>query len=356
MAVLNEEQEMLRDMARDWATEKSPVTEFRKVRRDGAPEAYDPAAYATMAEMGWTGVIIPEDHGGSDFGWLSLGLVIEELGKTLTASPLIASTVAASAILLGGSEEQKAKWLPKLASGESKATLAVDEGPRHASRSFETSAADGRLSGTKSFVHEAFGADLFVVAAKDGLYLVEAGDGVSLSTRSMVDNRNHAEVTFDGAAADRLENGGDTLLDDVLDRARVLTACEMLGMAQQVFDSTLDYLKQRVQFNQVLATFQALQHRMADLFGDLGMMRSAVEGGLQALDSGFGVARAATIAKAEANRVLHTMSREGVQLHGGIGMTDEYDIGFYLKRARILEASWGGTAMLKDRFATIGGY
>ena len=356
MAVLNEEQEMLRDMARDWATEKSPVTEFRKVRRDGAPEAYDPAAYATMAEMGWTGVIIPEEHGGSDFGWLSLGLVVEELGKTLTASPLIASTLAASAILLGGTEEQKAKWLPKLASGEIKATLAVDEGPRHASRSFETSVADGRLSGTKSFVHEAHGADLFVVAASDGLYLVEASDGVSLAGRSMVDNRNHAEVTFDGAAADRLENGGDTLLDDVLDRARVLTACEMLGMAQQVFDSTLDYLKQRVQFNQVLATFQALQHRMADLFGDLAMMRSAVEGGLQALDSGFGVARAATIAKAEANRVLHTMSREGVQLHGGIGMTDEYDIGFYLKRARILEASWGGTAMLKDRFATISGY
>jgi len=356
MAVLNEEQEMLRDMARDWATEKSPVTEFRKLRRDGAPEAYDPAAFATMAEMGWTGVIIPEEHGGSDFGWLSLGLVVEELGKTLTASPLIASTLAASAILLGGTEEQKAKWLPGLASGEIKATLAIDEGPRHASRSFETSVADGRLSGTKSFVHEAHGADLFVVAAGDGLYLVEASDGVSLAERSMVDNRNHAEVTFDGAAADRLENGDDTLLDDVLDRARVLTACEMLGMAQQVFDSTLDYLKQRVQFNQVLATFQALQHRMADLFGDLAMMRSAVEGGLQALDSGFGVARAATIAKAEANRVLHTMSREGVQLHGGMGMTDEYDVGFYLKRARVLEASWGGTAMLKNRFATISGY
>ncbi len=195
-----------------------------------------------------------------------------------------------------------------------------------------------------------------MVAAADGLYLVEAGEGVSLSTRSMVDNRNHAEVTFDGAAADRLANGGESLLDDVLDRARVLTACEMLGMAQQVFDSTLDYLKQRVQFNQVLATFQALQHRMADLFGDLAMMRSAVEGGLQALDSGFGVARAATIAKAEANRVLHTISREGVQLHGGMGMTDEYDVGFYLKRARVLEASWGGTAMLKSRFATLSGY
>ena len=130
----------------------------------------------------------------------------------------------------------------------------------------------------------------------------------------------------------------------------------MLGMAQQVFDTTLDYLKQRVQFNQVLATFQALQHRMADLFGDLAMMRSAVEGGLQALDSGFGVARAATIAKSEANRVLHSMSREGIQLHGGIGMTDEYDIGFYLKRARVLEASWGSSAYLRDRFAKLGGY
>ncbi|PUD01264.1 acyl-CoA dehydrogenase, partial [Helicobacter pylori] len=142
----------------------------------------------------------------------------------------------------------------------------------------------------------------------------------------------------------------------VLDRARILTACEMLGMAQAVFDTTLDYLKQRVQFNQVLATFQALQHRMADLFGDLAMLRSAAEGGLQALDSGFGIPRAATIAKAEANRVLHTISREGVQLHGGIGMTDEYDIGFYLKRARVLEASWGGTSYLRDRFAAIGGY
>jgi alkylation response protein AidB-like acyl-CoA dehydrogenase len=130
----------------------------------------------------------------------------------------------------------------------------------------------------------------------------------------------------------------------------------MLGMAQAVFDSTLDYLKQRVQFNQVLATFQALQHRMADLYGELAMMRSAVEGGLQALDGGFGVARAATIAKAEANRVLHKVSNEGIQLHGGIGMTDEYDVGFYLKRARVLEAAYGNVGYLRDRFARIGGY
>ena len=356
MAVLNEEQEMLRDMAREWTTNESPVTEFRKVRASGRDEAFDPDVYSTMAEMGWTGVIIPEEHGGSDFGWLSAGLVVEELGKTLTASPLVASTLAASAIILGGSDEQKAKYLPKLASGEMIGTLAIDEGAVHNPDKIETSVSGGKLSGTKAFVHEAHGATLFVVAAKDGLYLVEKGNGVTLQTRKLTDQRSHADMTFDGAAAEKLENGGDSLLDDVLDRARVLTACEMLGMAQQLFDTTLDYLKQRVQFNQVLATFQALQHRMADLFSDVALMRSAVEGGLQALDSGFGVARAATTAKAEANRVLHTMSREGIQLHGGIGMTDEYDVGFYIKRARVLEASYGSSSFLKNRFATIGGY
>lgn len=355
MAILNEEQEMLRDMAREWATNESPVAAFRKVRSEKPAEGYSVDAFNTMAQMGWAGIVIPEEHGGSDFGWMSAGLVVEELGRTLTASPLIATTLAASAIVLGGSEEQKAKWLPKLASGEAVGTLAIDEGPRHNGK-VTAKVEGGKFSGTKTFVHEAHGASLFVVAASDGLYLVEKGDAVTLSDRRLTDQRSHASVTFEGAAADRLAGGGDDLLDQVLDRARVLTAAEMLGMAQQVFDVTLDYLKQRVQFNQVLASFQAIQHRMADLFGDLAMMRSAVEGGLEALDSGHGVSRAACVAKAEANRVLHTISREGVQLHGGIGMTDEYDIGFYLKRARVLEASWGSTGHLKDRFAALAGY
>ncbi|WP_375289216.1 acyl-CoA dehydrogenase family protein [Qipengyuania sp.] len=356
MAVLNEEQEMLRDMAREWATNESPVTEFRKVRASGDPKAFDQTAYATMAGMGWAGIIIPEEHGGSDFGFLSAGLVVEELGKTLTASPLVPSTVAASAIILGGSEEQKAKWLPKIASGEAIATLAVDEGPHHCPDTIETSVSSGKLTGTKAFVPEAHGADLFVVAAKDGLYLVEKGDGVSLTARRLTDQRSHADIAFDGAAADKLATGGDDLLNRVMDRARVLTAAEMLGMAQTVFDTTLDYLKQRVQFNQVLSSFQALQHRMADLFADLAQMRSAVEAGLQAIDSGVGAERAAIVAKAEANRVLHTISNEGIQLHGGIGMTDEYDVGLYLKRARVLEASWGSTRYLKGKFATLSGY
>ena len=354
MAILSEEQEMLRDMARDWATNESPVAAFRKVR--DSDESFDRAAWETMSQMGWTGVIIPEAHGGSDFGWLSMGLVVEELGKTLTASPLVASTTAASAIMLGGSEDQKAKWLPGIASGAVIATLAVDEGPRHDPAAVSSTVSGGRLTGSKAFVAEADAAQLFMVAAVDGLYLVEKGEGVSVSPRKLVDQRGFGEVRFDGAAADRLVGGGESLLDDVLDRARILASAEMLGMAQQVFDVTLDYLKQRVQFNQVLASFQALQHRMADLFGDLAMMRSAVEGGLQAVDSGFGIARAATLAKAEANRVLHKMASEGIQLHGGIGMTDEYDVGFYLKRARVLEAQWGNSIFLKDRFAALAGY
>lgn len=360
MAVLNEEQEMLRNMAREWVINESPVAKFRAVRASGDPRAYDPTAYATMAEMGWAGVIIPEEFGGTDFGWLSAGMIFEEMGKTVTASPLLATTLAAAAIVLGGSDEQKAKWLPQIASGAVIGTLAVDEGARHNPRRLETAVADGVLSGTKAFVHEAHDATLFVVASADGLYLVDSssadGSAIEVATRHLADMRSHAQVTFTAAPAEKLAHGGEDLLDQLLDRARILTACEMLGMAQQVFDITLDYLKQRVQFNQALSSFQALQHRMADLFGDLAMMRSAVEGGLQALDSGMMVAHAAAIAKAEANRVLHTISREGVQLHGGIGMTDEYDIGFYLKRARVLEASWGSTGYLKDRFATLSGY
>jgi alkylation response protein AidB-like acyl-CoA dehydrogenase len=357
MAVLSEEQTMLRDMAREWTSNESPVNAWRKVRDADDGAGYDASVYGEMAQMGWSGIIIPEAFGGSDFGWLSLGLVIEELGKTVTASPLAASAAAASAIILGGSDEQKQKWLPGIASGEIVAALAVDEGPRHDPDSIKASVSGGKLSGTKAFVAEGDSARLFVVAAADGLYLV-AGDaaGVSRSRRHLTDFRSHAEVTFDGADADKLAGGGADLLDKVLDRARVLAAAEMLGMAGQAFETTLAYLKQRVQFGQVLATFQALQHRMANLFSDIELMRSAVEGGLAAIDRGGDTRQAALLAKVKANEVGHLMSREMVQLHGGIGMTDEYDAGFYLKRMRVLEAMWGNTSYLRDRFATLNGY
>jgi alkylation response protein AidB-like acyl-CoA dehydrogenase len=357
MAVLSEEQTMLRDMAREWTKNESPVTAWRKVRDENGAGGFDAGVYGEMAQMGWAGIVIPEAYGGSDFGWLSLGLVLEELGKTVTASPLAASAVAASAIVLGGSDAQKQKWLPGIAAGEIVAALAVDEGPRHAPETVKASVSGGKLTGTKAFVAEGDSAGLFVVAATDGLYLV-AGDaaGVSRSRRELTDFRSHAEVTFKDAPAEKLADGGDTLLDQVLDRARVLAAAEMLGLSGQAFETTLDYLKQRVQFGQVLATFQALQHRMAGLFSDIELMRSAVEAGLSAIDGGGDTRQAALLAKTKANEVGHLMSREMIQLHGGIGMTDEYDAGFYLKRMRVLEQIWGNTAYLRDRFATLSGF
>jgi alkylation response protein AidB-like acyl-CoA dehydrogenase len=171
MAVLTEEQIMLRDAARTWTQEKSPVSAFRKMRDSGAPLGYDPAAFNEMAEMGWTGVIIPEEYGGSDFGYLSLGLVLEELGRTLTASPLLATALAsASALILGGTAAQKEAWLPKIASGEAVATLAIEEGPHHAPEKVALAAtksgAGYSLSGKKTFVLEGMAANLLIVSAR----------------------------------------------------------------------------------------------------------------------------------------------------------------------------------------------
>lgn len=367
MAVLSEEQVMLRDMAREWTQNESPISAFRKVRDSGGDRGYDASAYRHIAEMGWPGIIIPEACGGSDFGWLSLGLVVEETAKTLTASPLAASSLAASALVLGGTDATKGEWLPRLASGEAVGTLAFDEGPRHDPAKLSTVAAKSAtgwvLNGTKAFVHEAHGADLLIVGAmaegEAALFAVPtSAKGVSIDTRKLTDSRSHAHVGLNGVEVSAESKLGDAgIVDQVLDRARILAAAEMLGMAEHSFGITLDYLKQRVQFNQVLASFQALQHRMAALYTQIELMRSAVEGALEAIDAQRpDLPQLASLAKAQANETLHLVSREVIQLHGGIGMTDEYDIGFYIKRARVLENAWGSAAFHRDRFARLGGY
>ncbi|TPG43015.1 acyl-CoA dehydrogenase [Sphingomonas koreensis] len=355
MAALNDEQTMLRDMAHEWADNESPVSAFRAMRNAAPAHGYDAAAWSEIGQMGWAGIVVPEDFGGSAFGYLSLGLVLEQLGRTLTASPLAATAVAASAIALGGSEAQKQAWLPRIASGEVVATLAIDEGPVH-DRKIGATVTGGTLTGTKPFVAEGDSAGLFVVAAADGLYLVDgAAKGVTRSARRMVDARSHAEVRFDGAAADKL--GDAALTDRVCDLAAAATAAEMLGVANHAFETTNDYLKTRVQFGQPLSTFQALQHRMAKMFTELELMRSAVEGALEAIDAGRSdVDQAVSLAKALAGDTLHLVSREMVQLHGGIGMTDEHDAGFYLKRAQVLETMWGSAAWHRERFARLNGY
>ena len=356
MAILTEEQTMLRDMAREWADNEAPVTAFRKMRNAAPTAGYDAATWQAQAEMGWTGILVPEAQGGAGMGYVSLGLVLEQLGRNLVATPLASIAAATSAILMGGSEAQKAAWLPKIVAGEVIATLAIDKGPRFDPSKIETRVEGGKLSGVKAFVPEGDSAQLFVVAATDGLYLVSGDIGVTRSPRHLIDSRSHAQVAFDGAPAEAL-GGGVELIAHVADRAAAAAAAEMLGMAESAFAQTNDYLKTRVQFGQVLASFQALQHRMARMFTELELTRSAVEGALEAIDSGrANVAQEVSLAKASANETLHLVSREMVQLHGGIGMTDEHDAGFYLKRARVLEAQWGNAAWHRERFARLNGY
>lgn len=357
MAVLNEEQVMLRDMAREWSDNEAPVAAYRRMRDAAPPEGYDAALWQAQSEMGWAGVIVPEAHGGAGMGYLSLGMVLEQMGRNLVASPLSASAAATGALLIGGSEAQRAEWLPRIATGEIAATLAIGEGPHFAPDRITTTVVDGRMSGAKAFVAEGDSAGLFVVAATDGLYLVPDDHGVTRSPRHMVDARSHAEIGFDAAIADRLEGGGELLIAQVCDRAAALASAEMLGMASSAFEQVNDYLKQRSQFGQTLDNFQALQHRMAKMFTEIELLRSAVEGALEAIDANRSDAdQAASLAKALAGDTLHLVSREMVQLYGGVGMTDEYDAGFYLKRARILEAQWGNAAWHRARFARLNGY
>ena len=378
MAVLNEEQSMLRDAAKSWTQEKSPVTAFRKMRDSGVEIGYDAKAWNEMAEMGWAGVIIPEEYGGSAFGYLSIGLILEEMGRNLAASPLIASGVgAASALVLGGSDAQKSEWLPKIADGSVVGALAVDEGAHHAPEKVALAAtksgAGYSLSGAKSFVIEGLAANLLVVSArtsgqmgdKDGitLFLVPTdAKGVSRKRLALADSRGAANITFDkvevgaDAVLGAVDKGWD-VLEKTLDRVRAALAAEMLGAANQAFETTLDYLKVRVQFGQVIGSFQALQHRAAKMFTDLELARSAVEAALQAIDADSpDVPELVSLSKAKMGDVFHLVSNEMVQMHGGIGMTDAHDAGFYLKRARAAEAAFGSPSYHRDRYARINGY
>jgi len=363
MAVLTEEQSMLKDAAKSWVQEKSPVTAFRKMRDSGAELGYDVNAWNEMAEMGWAGVIVPEEYGGSNFGYLSLGLILEELGRTLTASPLVASGLgAASALILGGSDAQKSEWLPKIADGSVVGALAVDEGPHHNPEKVETTFKGGKLTGKKTFVLEGMAAGIIIVSGKGddgqiGLWLVRADDpGVKRTRLHLADSRGAANIEFNGAAAEPL-SGGPELVEKVLDRARAGIAAEMLGSALQAFETTLDYLKVRVQFGQVIGSFQALQHRAAKMFTDLELSRSAVEAALAAIDADSpDVPELVSLAKAKMGDTFHLVSNEMVQMHGGIGMTDAHDAGFYLKRARAAEAAFGNQAFHRDRYARLQGY
>ena len=354
---LNEEQQLLKDAARDFCAEQAPVSRLRKTR-DDKQNGRDPELWREMAQLGWAGVIIPEEFGGSGLGFIALGAVLEQTGRTLVAAPLLSTAlVGASALLLAGSDAQKKQWLPKIAAGETIFAFAIDEGSHHAPARSALKVSGGKLSGEKKYVADGHIADAFIVAAADALYLVKA-DASGLKRRELltVDSRGAADLTFDNVAAETLAGGGD-VIDRVLDRARVGLAAEMLGQAQASFEITTEYIQTRKQFGQVIGAFQALQHRAAKLFTDIELTRSCVYAALDALDGNANsIPEYASLAKARAGETVHLASNELVQMLGGIGMTDVHDAGLYLKRARVAEALYGSAAFHRDRYASLLGF
>jgi len=354
---LSEEQRLLKDAARDFIREQAPVSRLRRMR-DEKKNGREPDLWREMSAMGWAGILVPEEYGGAGLGYVGLGLVLEETGRTLAASPLLSTAmIGASALMLAGSDGQKQEWLPKIASGETIVALAIDEGAHHAPGKSMLAAAKRRLTGEKKFVADGHIADLFVVAGQNALFLVRA-DAERLTRRELktVDSRGAADLKLADVEAEEI-GGGAEVIDQILDRARIGLAAEMLGQAWEAFEITGEYLKTRKQFGQVIGGFQALQHRAAKMFTELELTRSCVYAALDALDrNDNSIPEFASLAKARAADTLHLVSNEMVQLHGGIGMTDEHDAGLYLKRARVAEALYGGVAFHRDRYAALLGF
>ena len=376
--VLNEEQVMLKDAAAEFCRKRSPITEFRKLRDAGGDDGFSRELWAEMVEMGWAGAIFPEALGGFEFGYQGLGLALEQTGKSLVASPLI-STVAlsGSVVQLAGSEAQQQDIIPAIIAGERLLSVAVDEthahNPARISCNAEKSGEGYALSGEKRFVLDGHIADQLIVVARTSggiedengitLFLVDANaTGVTRSRTNMVDNRNMASVALENVQLDASAvlgevDGGCAPLNAALDRARICLAAEMLGSLTQAFEVTIDYLKTRVQFDVAIGTFQALQHRAAEMFGEVEMARSIVLEALTAIDEESDqVPLLASLAKAKLNDIFHLVSNETIQMHGGIGMTDECDVGFYLKRSRVATQTLGDSRYHRARYAALKGY
>lgn len=373
--VLNEDQNMLKDSAKSFCADNTPISQLRGLRDANDESGFDRGTWQQMVELGWTGITVPEEFGGLGFGYMGLGVVMEECGRTLTASPLFATAVlGTSAIVHGGSQEQKGELLGQVVAGELLMALALEETPHHNPYGSATSAeksGDGyKVSGSKKFVLDGHVADKLVVVARtsdnagdrDGLTLIlvdREAAGVSVTRTIMADSRNAANIEFDGAEGVLLgeEGKGADVLDKVLDAGRILLAAEMLGGIQECFERTIEYLKTREQFGVPIGSFQALKHRAAQMFCEVELSKSVVLEALSALDDDSEqVGELASLAKARLNDTYNLVSSEGIQMHGGIGMTDEYDIGFFLKRSRVCEHTLGGSAFHRDRYGVLQGY
>ncbi len=376
--VLNEEQSMLRDSARGLISDKAPVSHLRQLRDSKDATGFSRDLWKAFAEMGFAGLLVPENFGGSGLGCVEAGVVMEEIGRTLMPSPFLSTAVlAASALARGGSEAQKSAHLPKIADGSLLAALAVDEGAKH--RPMQTgmkavrSGNGFRLSGAKALVVDGHTADLLIVAARtagaagerDGLtlFLVDPRTkGIETERTAMVDSHNAARIKFDNVEvnADGVlgeVDRGYPLLEGVLNVGRGAVAAEMVGLSEEVFGRTVHYLKERKQFGKLIGEFQALQHRAAQLYIEIEITRAAVLRALQTLDGDFeNAAAAVAVAKARAGSTATLAVQEGVQMHGGMGMTDQFDIGFFMKRARVCQELFGDSNFHADQLARMKNY
>jgi alkylation response protein AidB-like acyl-CoA dehydrogenase len=376
--VLTDEQSMLRDTARSFLARNASISHLRQLRDHRDPDGFSRELWKEFAEQGWAGILVPESHRGLGVGYVEAGIMMEELGHTLTPSPFFStSVVAVSAIAYAGNNAQKSAWLPKIASADLIATLAVDEAPKHRPEKIALSATRSgnafSLKGSKCFVVDGHVADLLIVAARTSGAPGETGGitlfaldsrckGLRVERTIAVDSHNAARVVFDNVPAST-ENvlgqvdDGWSVLDRTLDAGRVALASELLGAGDEAFARTLAYLKERKQFGKLIGEFQALQHRAANLYCDLEVTRSTVLQALQSLDESFdAAAQIVSMAKARAAQSATLAAQEGIQMHGGIGMTDEFDIGFFIKRVRVCQELFGDTNFHADRVARLNHY
>jgi alkylation response protein AidB-like acyl-CoA dehydrogenase len=363
--VLDEQRRMLRDSAQSFLSERAPVAHLRALRDANDPAGHSAQLWRAFGQQGYSAALVPEALGG-------LGLIAEQIGHTVAPTPFF-STAVLSAWLLktGGSPDQQKTWLPRIAAADAVMALAIDEQSRHRPALLNTAAArEGggwRIDGQKLFVLDGHVADALIVAAQaDGgtalLLVPENTSGLQIERTVMVDAHNAARARFDGVrvgagAQIGTVDTGAGLLEGVLDVGRVVAACELLGLADEVFERTVEYLKERKQFDRLIGEFQALQHRCAELFCDLELTRAIVRQALRAIDDAAAdaplrVAQAKARACLTANRAV----QEAVQMHGGIGMTDELEIGLFMKRARVLQELFGDAAFQMDRAALLSGF
>lgn len=377
--ILTEEQELLQQTAREFVSKNSSLRRIRALRDSRDPLGYSRELWREMAKLGWLGIIFPEEYGGAGLGYTDLMVVLEALGRGLMPEPIISSMLlGGGAVAIGGSSAQQRALLPPLINGELLLALAYQEpGSRydlhHVATRAEKTSSGWLLSGTKVHVLDGFGVDHLVVSARtsgalgdpDGitLFLVDPHTpGTALERQWRIDSRNAALLRLDNVtvAADAVigaVGAGGALLASILDQATIGLCAEMLGSMTAAFEMTLDYLKTRMQFGVPIGSFQALKHRAAKMYIETELARSAVMAAHRALDEqSADIAPLACLTKARCADAFVLIGNEAVQMHGGIGMTDEHDVGFFIKRARVAEMTFGDSAYHRDRFARLRGY